>query len=364
MVTHKERVKCALAHTNPDRIPRDFAAEPAVWSELMRYWRFSTKDQVLRHLDIDIRTVSYDQAFFIRKAGSNQSKEEKFHPWKYVNADGTWCDIWGARRKTVTNAFASYEELCEFPLAHAKSIKDVDEYDWPHPHDWDFEQLNSVIDSINPDDEYYLRFRLGSVFETAWSLCGFDTFLENLLLCPELSAAIMDRVIEIHISNLTRVMAIAGDRIDMIYCYDDVAHQGGLLFSRDLWAKTVGRYHRQLFQLARSFGKQVMYHCCGDVCPLIPDLIKIGVTVLNPIQPSAISDDFTTLKQKYGSALAFHGGIDIQNLLPHASPAEVKAAVDQAQKTLGKDGGYILAPAHHIQADTPVSNILAMYECD
>ncbi len=364
MITHKERVKYALAHKTPDRTPRDFSAEPAVWLQLMRYFGFSDKEELLRYFDIDIRTISYDQSAFIRKKGSNHTDPGKLNTWKYINVDGTWFDIWGARRKTVKNEFASYEELCEYPLAHAETLGDLDKYDWPHLQDWDFEQLISVIDMINPNDEYYLRFRLGSVFETAWSLCGFDTFLENLLIHPEIPVAIMDIITEIHISNLNRIMDIAGDRIDMIYCYDDVAHQEGLLFSRALWAKTVGRFHQRIFQLARSCDKEVMYHCCGDICPLIPDFIKIGVTTLNPIQPGAISEDFNILKQKYGSLLSFHGGIDIQHLLPHASPSEVKAAVHDAQRILGKNGGYILAPSHHIQADTPINNILAMYERD
>lgn len=362
-LTHKERIRLALKHKEADRTPRDFAAEPAVWTELLKHLNLSTKEQVLQYLDIDIRTISYDQVVFITKPCDTLADKNKQGTWKKINSDNTYSDIWGAKRKTVRNEFATYEELCEYPLAKIETIEDLNKYDWPTTNDWDFSKLNSFIDSVNPKDEYALRFRVGSIFETAWSLCGFDTFLEMLILRTELANKVLEKVAQIHAANLRRVLDIAGDRIDIVYSYDDLAHQGGLLISPDLWAKIIGQYQAKIFGMARQFGKETMYHCCGDVCGLIAGLIKIGVTILNPIQPSAISMDFQTLKRQFGKDLTFHGGIDIQHLLPHGNPDDVRAAVKETVEILGKNGGYILSPAHHIQADTPVANILALYGC-
>jgi uroporphyrinogen decarboxylase len=285
----------------------------------------------------------------------------KFSQWKHENEDESWSDIWGAKRRTVKNDYASYDDLYEFPLSSARSAEDLKKFSWPGPSDWDFTNLNEAIEEVNPNNEYFLKYRLGSIFETAWSLCGLETFLENLLINPGLTDYLLSKITDIHLSNLETVLSIAGDKIDMVYTYDDLAHQYGMLMSRDLWLNSIARYQKKIFSLAREANKEVMYHCCGDVCKVIPDLIDMGVTVLNPLQPLAISMDFQTIKDKFGQNMTFHGGIDIQRLLPEGTTEEVKENVRSVLKTLGKDGGYILSPAHHIQADTPVENVIAIY---
>jgi uroporphyrinogen decarboxylase len=131
-----------------------------------------------------------------------------------------------------------------------------------------------------------------------------------------------------------------------------------------MWKNTVAARHKKLFSIAKKHNKAVMYHCCGNVMPLIDELIEIGVDVLNPLQPLAINTDYKTLKKRFGSKITFHGGIDIQQLLPNGTVQQVKETVEQAKEYLGAEGGYILAPAHHIQADTPIENILAIYGLD
>ena len=350
--THRQRVALAIAHQTPDRIPRDFACEPEVWVKLEDH--FDTRDhyEILRLLDVDCRVVSYDaEAFCNRRCGT----------FTQTMPGGLTQDVWGALRKPVRNEFGSHQELCDYPLRDARSIDDLKRHDWPQPDWWDFSRLPEVIEKINPGGEYHLRYRVGAIFESAWSLCGIDKMLENLALNPELPCYLMDRVNEIHLENLRRVMEIAGEKIDMVYSYDDLASQRGLLMSAAMWKESVGRRQQELFALAKRYGKPVMYHCCGNVSPLVGPLIDIGVDVLNPIQPLALNMDFQTLKQAYGSKLTFHGGIDIQDLLPHGSPEQVAEEVERAKRILGQEGGYILAPAHHIQADTPVENILAIY---
>ena len=121
-------------------------------------------------------------------------------------------------------------------------------------------------------------------------------------------------------------------------------------------------FHQQLIDVAVQFGKPVMLHSCGGVFPLIPRLIDMGVNILNPIQPRARGMEPENLARQFGGRLAFHGGIDIQELLPRGTPSQVNAETARAAELLGRSGGYILASAHHIQADTPVENVLAMYD--
>ncbi|HOL68013.1 MAG TPA: uroporphyrinogen decarboxylase family protein, partial [bacterium] len=119
---------------------------------------------------------------------------------------------------------------------------------------------------------------------------------------------------------------------------------------------------KRYFSLIHQFGVRVLFHCCGAIRPMIPDLIEAGVDILNPIQVRARGMVPAELKREFGRFLCFHGGIDIQKTLPFGTPEEVRAEVRQRLRELGKDGGYILCSTHNLQKQTPVENVLAMYE--
>ena len=257
-VSHRQRVKLALEHKQTDRVPMDFACEPEIWKKLQT--RFATQDryEILRLLDIDCRVVSYDFEVFCKPP--DQEVRSGLSTWRKITSDGVRIDIWGARRRYVQNEFADYEELFDYPLANAESIDDLKSYNWPQPHWWDFSELDNVIAKINPDGQYHLRYRIGSIFETAWSLCGIDKMLENLALNPEIPCYIMDRINEVHIENLKAVMEIAGDKIDMVYSYDDLAGQQSLLMSPDMWRNIIRPRQKKLFEIAKAFNKPIMYH--------------------------------------------------------------------------------------------------------
>jgi len=148
----------------------------------------------------------------------------------------------------------------------------------------------------------------------------------------------------------------------MLYFYDDVGSNLSLLISKKMWRTFIRPCHEKLIAVAKQRGKQVMYHTDGAVRPLIPDLIEMGVDVLNPIQPGTAGMDPTELKRDFGARLCFHGGVDIGGLLPKGSPAEVREAARRLARDLGQDGGYIMAGSHHIQCDTPLDNVFALYE--
>lgn len=361
-VTHRERVNIALSHNSPDRVPIDFAAEPEIWQRLQKRVGLNSCEDVLRYLDVDCRVVSYDyEAFCHPPDSSTASEKSAYTAWHREMPDGSIADVWGARRKVVPNEFGSYRELCSYPLADAHTVEDLRAYNWPTPDWWDFSLLCDVIEQIDKNSEYHLRYRIGSIFETAWSVRGFSQFLTDLAIQPELPCYIMDRILDVHIENLKRVMEIAGDKIDMIYTYDDVAHQSSLIMSKDMWRKTLGKRQRILFDMAKSYGKPLMYHSCGAIRPLIDELIDMGMDILSPVQPKAAGMDFEELERIFGARISFYGGIDIQQILPKGTPEEVMQEALNAKNILGEEGGYILAPAHHIQADTPLENILALY---
>lgn len=383
-LTSRHRVLTALAHRQPDRLPVDFVAAPEVWDKLVAHFRVDAippvdasffepaREEVLRRLAVDCRLLSYDM-FCSPPQGAAQGggrtdwwgSRDRSTPnrmWRQVAPDGTSRDIWGTRRKTVHNEFGAYEEVVGSPLAGAESVNDLRSYPWPSPDWWDFRSAPEVVRELDSHGLYHLRFRIGSVFEAAWQLRGLQQFLVDLVSSPEVPRYIMSRLTEVHLENTRRVIEVLGERLDMVYLYDDVGAQNGLIISPATWRSEVRPHYAELVQLAHSHGLPVMYHCDGAIRKLVPELIDLGIDVLNPVQPGVPGMEPEGLKRDFGGSLAFHGGVDIVKLLPQGTTGEVADAVRRCGAVLGRDGGYILCSAHHLQPDTPVENIEALYD--
>ena len=342
-----ERVEAALAHRQPDRVPFDFWAVPEVWDKL-RAALEADDGEVLRLLGIDCRMVTP------RYVGSKVR----------TLPDGTTIDAWGTHRRSVTNEFSTYEEYASHPLADAKTVSDVLDWDWASADDWDASGIREQCERWNADTRHHLRYEVGGIFEWSWALRGFERFLLDLVEMPEVACAIMDRFTDVYIENTVRVIDAAGGRLDMVYTYDDVGMQRGLLLSPRMWRSYILPRHQRLNTAIRAarYPVKIMYHSCGAVYPLIgPFVDEMGIDVLNPLQPRAAGMDMARIKAEFGDRLSFHGGIDIQHTLPHGSPTEVWNEVRERCTVLGPGGGYICTSAHYIQADTPLENIVALY---
>ncbi|MGE5647688.1 MAG: uroporphyrinogen decarboxylase family protein [Acidobacteriota bacterium] len=340
----RERVLLALDRKETDRVPVDFLATPEVWAALERYLGVSGHELVLQVLGADLRHPRQPYA---------GPALERF-------ADGTWRDAWGVVRRMVPNEFGAYEEIARHPLAGDLDMRTLAEYPWPRPEWWDADALAAAI----PED-YAIALEEfgdpGGMFEIAWYLRGFEQFLADVMERPELACEIMRRVTDFYIGMLDRVMAACPGRIDLVWTSDDVAHQRGSLMSIRTWREAVAPHHERLNRRIHEHGARVMYHCCGAVRPFLPGLVEIGVDVLDVLQFSARGMDPAEIKQSFGGALCFHGGVDVQTTLPRGTPESVRAEVRARIDVLGKGGGYILSPAHNIQPDTPPANIVAMY---
>jgi uroporphyrinogen decarboxylase len=182
-----------------------------------------------------------------------------------------------------------------------------------------------------------------------------------LALKPELLEYMMGRITEVHEENLRRVLESSSDLIDIVYFFDDVASQNSLLMSPAMYTGTIQPYHQRIIDLAARYDKPVMMHCCGSVYPLIDRFIDMGLSILNPVQPSARNMNPEKLAADFGERISFHGGIDVQQFLPFATPEQVREKVGHTCGVLGRQGGYIMSGSHHFQPDIPLENILAMY---
>ncbi|MBI5956147.1 MAG: hypothetical protein HY871_04005 [Chloroflexi bacterium] len=305
-------------------------------------------EQILQRFGVDLRRVALRQPPTVA-APSLASSED------------TYLDEWGMRRRRTE----LYWEIVEHPLANAR-VEDLRHYPWPDPHDpRRVAGLAEEARGLYRETDYALAadFLGGGIFEQALWMRGFERFMTDLIADEPFATALMDTLLELYIEFYAVYLEAVGPYVQIVALGDDLGMQTGPLVSPKLYRRLIKPRHKELYDFIHSRTEaKIMHHTCGSVFPFVQDLIDVGVDILNPIQTSAKGMDPVALKRGFGERLVFHGAIDVQQVLPFATPERVKEEVKRIVATLGQGGGYILAPSHNIQADVPPENILAMYE--
>jgi len=348
----RERVLASISHIQPDRVPIGLRFSPEMMVRVMESMRM-TEPQVWEWIGQDLVTV---RPKFLKAAS------DRFYadPTIEVNPAGHFLDIYRVPFRQVDTGFQTYlEPAGEPPMADLRAIGELDDFPWPTPELWDFSVIESELET-HRNKATWARSR--GVFEIAHMMRGMDNLMVDLLQDPELANALMDRI-ERCLYEFTSQTLEAGKGRYVFYEYnDDVASQRGMMISPGLWREFLKPRMKRFCDLIHSHGAKVRYHSCGSVRAIIPDLIEIGVDILNPVQPLAEGMNPIELKAEFGDRLAFDGGIDTQQLLPKGTANEVRKAVEKMIKVMGNKGGYILAGSHTLQADVPMNNIVAMIE--
>ena len=204
----------------------------------------------------------------------------------------------------------------------------------------------------------------GSLVEGAQFARGWMQFMRDLKRSPDFVTALVERMAEVYLDDLARYIEAVGEYVQVIGFGDDLGVQAGLQFHPDLYRRFFKPHHRRLYSLVHErTSAYVFLHSCGSVYDLIPDLIEVGVDILNPVQTSAAKMEPQRLKREFGAQLTFWGGgCCPQKVLPWGTPQEVAADVQQRLEVFAPGGGYVFAPIHDIQPDVPAQNIVAMYD--
>ncbi|MBI4759537.1 MAG: hypothetical protein HY783_11170 [Chloroflexi bacterium] len=364
----RERVMAVLRHELPDRVPVDLGST-AVSSIHRR-----ANDRLKAFLGVEADEPVHDVAQGI--VVPNEQILQRFgvdlrrlalRPPPTVAApslagsEDTYLDEWGMRRRRTE----LYWEIVEHPLANAR-VEDLRHYPWPDPHDpRRVAGLAEEARGLYRETDYALAadFLGGGIFEQALWMRGFERFMTDLIADEPFATALMDTLLELYIEFYAVYLEAVGPYVQIVALGDDLGMQTGPLVSPKLYRRLIKPRHKELYDFIHSRTEaKIMHHTCGSVFPFVQDLIDVGVDSLNPIEISARGMDPVALKREFGEQLVFHGGIDVQQILPFATPERVKEEVKRIVATLGQGGGYILAPSHNIQADVPPENILAMYE--
>ena len=301
-----------------------------------------------------------------------------------LSADGKVSfDWWGAGWGTETEGYWHAVS----PLAESA---DLASYAWPDPEAPGL--LADAERAIAADGgQHFIAPNFGfALFERAWSLRGFDQLLMDLVDQPAWAEELLDRITDIQVRLARRFLAlgsasVAASRqsaavptgeqdaggalpsrrydngIDGGYFGDDYGAQRSLLFSPKLWRQMIKPRLGRMFAVFREAGLPVILHSDGDIWPILPDLVDIGLTCLNPVQPEVL--EHTRLHREFGQHLSFYGGLSTQEVLPRVTPAEVRAAMLACVRDLAPEGtGLVLGPSHRMQSDIPVENVAAMLE--
>jgi uroporphyrinogen decarboxylase len=371
-MTPRDRVLAALAHREPDRIPFDLGGTRVTGIHARAYERLrpalgleprpariadltqqlaEVEPDVLDALDADVRLVS--------PRGSSTYRRE------IVERDGhyTYTDEWGVGRRMPVDGGLYYDSYAP-PLSGDVDLAAVDAYAWPDAADP--ARTAGMGDEARRIAGEGRAVAVGSICggltEGLFKIRGFEEGYMDLAGDPDLARRVMERVLEVKLAYWERALPEVGADVDVLVEADDLGGQDRTLFSPRTYRELVKPLHRELFDYlhARTDAK-VFFHTCGAVRELIPDLIDIGVDILNPVQVSATNMDTAELKRDFGRDIVFWGGgVDTQRVLGAGTPQQVRAEVLRRVGDLRGNGGFVFAAVHNIQPNVPAENILAM----
>jgi uroporphyrinogen decarboxylase len=338
----KQRIINAVNHKISDRLPSDLWADPIVANQLEQHFNVQSLNSVRIALGNDIVYVDPVNLFVPKPADENN----------------VVYDEWGVGRRYVANKYGGYSDLAISPLANFVSVKEVEEYSWPSPDEYDYSVMAAQCDELS---EYSIQGGRGHFFCPGSDLRGYENLFIDIIEDSNIGHAIMEKMTDYWLRYTENCIIASQEKIDILHLADDYSSQLGLMISPQSWRNFFRPYLKRMVDLGKKHNMIIFFHSCGAVRQLIPDLIDLGIDILNPIQIRAAGMNPEVLVKEYGRDLCFHGGVDLQHTLPYGSVDDVKNEVKYLSDTLGKYGGYILAPGHTIQPDTPLQNVLAIY---
>lgn len=337
----KERVIAALKHIPPtDRVP------------IFMWFHPDTAAQLGSLLEIPAGLVGEAMGNDVRQTwvNNNYAMEGIVH-----EQDGEYHDdVWGIRWMRDYG----FNQIIKSPLAQSMP-DEVLSYRFPEEH---INELFAAMDRVaaQPGDFFLGCDVSPCAFEMYWRLRGMQPALIDMVENPVLATEMMERCARF--SAMLAEEAFRRYPLDWLWAGDDVGSQTGMMFNPKTWRIMVKPALALVFAVGKAHDAWIAYHCCGALRPILPDLVEMGMDVLNPVQVKCPGMDIFELKREFGKSITFMGGLDTQYLLPNGSPEDVRRAVRKLLDQVAFDGGYILAASHAIPPETSLANIFALYQ--
>lgn len=361
----RERFRRVTSFQEADRVPLDLGSHVAsihraCYAKLKAYLHDEKLVNEHRILDRMVQNVVPDEGLLRRYHIDFRWIAPHWVDVVDVEED-VYRDMWGIEWQDMLDSYS----FSFSPLSEARTIADIERHPWPDPSNpalfiglrerakWLYENTDYVLvaDAIK-----------GGILTKALQIRGYEQLFTDLVENTALAEALMDKLLDLYKQFWSHFLRQVGPYVQMVYFTDDVGGQSAMMISPETFRTLLKpRLASLIDHIKGEADVKFMYHTDGAVSPVIDDIIDMGVDVLNPIQTSALGMDTAVLKEMYHGRLCFHGAVDVQQMLPFSSPAEVKADVIRRLYDLGRGGGYILAPCHNIGSDVPPENVEAMY---
>ncbi len=327
-MTKREVVRAALAHRRPPYVPWSFRFTKEAREKLAGHFDAADLERTVGNHFVELGS---DIGFF-EDLGNDRVQ-----------------DVFGVVWDRSVDKDIGIVEGCVLPEPTLRG------YEFPDPLDHRF--FDNIPDRLTRCGDCFRVFGVGfSLFERAWTLRGMENLFIDFHDHPRFVAELLDRIADY---NITQVGKALEYDIDAVYFGDDWGQQRGLLTGYPRWKELIRPVLARMYAVVRDAGKYVIIHSCGDVDELFDDLIAIGVNCFNPFQPEVM--DVDSLLSRYRGRLSFWGGLSTQRVLPYGSAEDVRRQTRHLLE-LGREGSYILSPAHAVEGDVPLENMLAFIE--
>ena len=374
----RERVNLALNHQEPDQIPFDLGGTNLTSISIYNYNKFraalSLEEVAPRVMDIFQQNTLVDEDLFeilecdVRPVFSELPVDFSYQIHETTDGYSTLIDEWGIGWKKPIDS-GLYYDMYSHPLQGEITIDSLKSYPWPDPvdgHRFGGLRERAYHFAIEKKKAVTLDGFCSGIMEMASWLRGYSDFYMDIARDEKTLAYMLDKIVELKMAYWEKALQEVENNIDVVMEADDMAGQLRLLISPNTYRKVIKPRHKKLFQFIKDrTPAKLFFHSCGAIRPLIPDLMEIGVDILNPVQVNAAGMDSKDLKRNFGDKLCFWGGgVDTQGAFSSSLPRvnEVDNDVNCRIIDFKDGGGFIFAPIHNIQANVAPENIVAMWK--
>jgi len=347
-MTSRERVKRTFAFEKTDRVPVSYTSNYAVHCRLAERLGLKPDDWegVKRALGDDFRSV------WVSYKGPKLFEDL---PDRRVDS------IDGYRMRYIENDFGGYWDFCDFPLADAPP-EVIANWPVPSPDDYNYDHVGAIVANAGDHAIHIGNAGVGDIMNSLGRLMGQENIMIALADRDEAVLQLIDRRADLQIGHLDRIMQRAGDRVDFLWLGEDLGTQIAPIISMDMYRELLKPRHQRFIDFAKSYNLPVMIHTCGCSSWIYEEFIEMGFNAVDTLQPEARNMSPRYLKDHFGGRLAFHGCISTAGPLVTGTVEDIRRTVRETLDILTPGGGYMCAPSHSIQDNTPVENIIAMYD--
>ena len=346
-MSSKERVLQAIHHGKPDRVPINYMTNEVIDRNLKNALGLKKDDDEGLRLALG---VDFRGAYTPYVGGQLHAARKDRH----VDP------LYGWVTRYVKNESGGYWDYCDFPLIDAEE-EEVADWKFPNPDDFDYSALNEWAENNEGFALHLGNPGLGCIINTMGFLRGMEQTLMDLASDDPAGLLLADKLMRFQLGVFERELEKIGKLIDLVWIGEDLGTQYTPLISRELLHKHILPWHKKFIDMASSFGLPVMMHTCGSSSWAYEDYIKAGLKGVETLQPEAANMDPKYLKDTFGGRLFFHGCISTAGPLAYGTAQDVIENTREIMEIMMPGGGYILCPTHQIQDNSPVENVIAMY---